>query len=346
MADDDAIFEAEGPTDEPIGSVDQGQVDDQGGAKAPQGEGSGEAQAQSRAQAKTADAGEKRKFKLKVLGEELEEELDLKNEKKLVEVLQKAKTFDKRSNQIAQQQKQIEQFMQAVKSADLVQLAKMKGMDERQLEEFAAQHLLGIVKRGEMTPEQRELEQLKAEKAQREQMEIASKQEVLSELAKYMELPPNAHQYPKEQLVQALEAKRAEYSGAEENLDKEIAAAWADSGLPKTKAFVTMIAQELYGASLRKQDLTAKEASAIVKENWHRNVKETLDQMDAQAIHELLGEAVLKKLRKYDVDRVSLGTSQAPPKIGSARKPESQGTKKQMDEHEWRDHFEKRLAEL
>jgi hypothetical protein len=198
-----------------------------------------------------------------------------------------------------------------------------------------------------MTPEQRELAQLKREKAEKDQMELASKKEILDELAKFMELPPNAHQYPKEQLVQALQAKKDEYAKAEDTVDKEIAGAWAESGLPKTKAFVTMIAQEMYGASLRKQDLTAKDASAIVKDNWYRNVRETVEQMDAQAIHDLLGDSVLKKIRKHDVERVSHGTSsQAPVVKGSAQKPVSQSPTKKMNEREWAEHWEKFRAEL
>jgi hypothetical protein len=319
------------------GQAGEGQAQAQGTAsQGPGAEGEGQA----------AQSSEKKKFKVKVFGEELERELDLKNEDELKGMLQKAMAFEKRSGDLSKKEKEIQAFMDQVKQADLVQLAKLKGLNESQLEEMAAQLLLKRIEQEQMSPEQRELHQLKMEKAQREQMEMSSKKDILQELSKYMELPANAAQYPKEQLIQALESKKAEYTQAEESLDKEIAQAWGESGLPKTKTFVTQIAQELYGSSMRKQDLTPKEAAAIVKDNWHRDVKETLDQMDAQAIHELLGEAVLKKIRKYDVDRISNRTSGSVTQKGPAHKPASQTKNKQLTEQEWAEHMDRLRANL
>lgn len=90
-----------------------------------------------------------------------------------------------------------------------------------------------------------------------------------------------------------------------ETLDKEISTAWKESGLPMRKEFVTAIAQEMYGASIRKENLTASDAALRVKDNWHRSLKETISNLDAQAIHGLFGDDVLEKLRDFDIKRVT-----------------------------------------
>lgn len=47
-----------------------------------------------------------------------------------------------------------------------------------------------------------------------------------------------------------------------------------------------------------------KDAAAIVKTKFTNHLKSVVGKMDATAIHDLLGEQTLKKLRNFDVQRI------------------------------------------
>lgn len=134
--------------------------------------------------------------------------------------------------------------------------------------------------------------------------------------------------------------EKEEFSKAETEemtkLDKEIGEAWKESGLPKHPHFAAKIAFKMLSASKQGKDLQAGEAASMIKNEFHNDIREILQSLDADAIQTLLGQDVLKKLRESDVKRVqgrnaeTIRQQKGP--VNSASQPKS----KNLSEKEWR----------
>jgi hypothetical protein len=111
--------------------------------------------------------------------------------------------------------------------------------------------------------------------------------------------------------------------------DRELGEALQASSLPKNKLFVQRVAHKMLEsiervkANIDESPLQARDAVAKVKEDWLSDVKDTLGTLDAKAIHELLGEEVLAKIRQFDIARVT-GQQQRPTEIESESRPANQ----------------------
>lgn len=208
-------------------------------------------------------------------------------------------------------------------AAQLIQLAKndpdkffdVTGIDA---DTFAESRLARKYELMMMSPEQRELFELKQWKEQQEQM---------------------LRQAQEEEERQALTQAEAQEM---QSLEKEIVEAWQESGLPKHKVFGQFMAAQMLSHQKRTGEaLQAKEAAAIVKRDFLRNVGEILTSLDAPAILDVIPKDVLSKVRQYDVERV---TGKAASKIGGGRPGNNPVTKssnknaKPMSDLEWRDY--------
>lgn len=177
-----------------------------------------------------------------------------------------------------------------------------------------------------MTEEQRELYQLRFEKQQRDE---ADKQQKLQD----------------QQRVQQ-EQDEKEY----QSMAKEFLEAWKSSGLPDHPYFGQLTAATMARARTQGIPLTWEKAAAIVKRdfsNTHQNVLASFPTVEALA--EYLGEPVLKKLRDYEVARVSAKNSRSkssPKRPGG--EPASQKAKKQsfVNERDYHDYWERKKAEF
>jgi len=127
-------------------------------------------------------------------------------------------------------------------------------------------------------------------------------------------------------------------------LDVEIGDAWKESGLPKTKYMVAQIAARMLSASKQGKTLTAKDAAASVKADFVSSAREVISQLDAEAIQEILGKDILKKIREFDVKRVT-GKSASQGDKGPA-KAATQPPKTFKSEHERRKYLEEYFATL
>lgn len=138
---------------------------------------------------------------------------------------------------------------------------------------------------------------------------------------------------------------------AQRQLDQELGEALQGSNLPKNRLFVQRAAAKMLEsiervkAGVDETPLQAKEAVAKVIEDWHSDLKETLSTMDAKAIHELLGPDTLKKIREYEVERVTGQRFQ-----NSVDRPvdqtASEKTPKYMNEYERRSYLQKLKNQL
>lgn len=130
-----------------------------------------------------------------------------------------------------------------------------------------------------------------------------------------------------------------------QEFDRTLGEALMGSGLPKNKLFVQRAAAKMLEsiervkAGMEETPLQARDAVAKVKEDWLSDVKDTLSTLDAKAIHDLLGEQVLEKIRQYDISRVS--GHHRPLEVESEREsrpadPAASGKPKAMNEFERR----------
>ena len=175
------------------------------------------------------------------------------------------------------------------------------------------------------TPEQKELRELRAERAERAEKEKKQRAD-----------------------LEAQEMSERE-SKAMEILDREIADAWKESQLPKHKFYFQQIAAEMLSSESRGENLSAKEAAARVKTRFETHVRDTFDQLDAEAIRRILPKSVLKKLNEAEIKKVTDKIAPTPSSASKAGIPPAAEKKtnprKPMSEKEWRQWVEKHKSE-
>jgi hypothetical protein len=257
------------------------------------------------------------------------EELPLKE---VIKLQQLEKASHEKMRIAAERERRAQELM----AMDIDQLAKLKGLD---LDSLAEERLAKKYELMQMSPEQRELQQLREERAQQQRLETSSKQQVIDQIKQFAsELPAGIENATKEQLVQYLSHVQNQYKQTEASLEREIVDAWKESGLPKHKYFGALMSFHMMNHQKSTgEPLQAAQAASKVKQEFGGHVREILGQMDAQAIQEFLGKDLTNKLREFDVQRV---TSNQASNVGQnqnrpGNSPAS-GQKQQLNQMEWR----------
>lgn len=264
----------------------------------------------------------------------------------------------KRMNEAAQERRKAAQLMQLAKT-NPEKFLELTGIDP---DEFATNRLASKYELMQMTPEQRELHELKTEKEQREQAEMQTKSQLIEAIEKLVgqKAPEELKKLPKERLEQILVHQQELERDTRSKLDDEMREGWKDAGLPANKYLVQMMAAQMRNHMLKNREaiasgevkpLQAKEAAAIVKRDFLKAVTEIFETMDPSGIQEILGTSVLQKLRDHDVARVTGKLSASKPPQGQPRPgspPASQKRSKQtpMNEFQAREYMEKLKSEL
>jgi hypothetical protein len=147
--------------------------------------------------------------------------------------------------------------------------------------EFSQAQLASWLEEQQMSEEQKELRRLRSEKQQREETE----------------------KQRKAQEEQALKQKQDtdEYNA----MVKESLAAWQESGLPDDPYFGQRMAAEIARHQAQGFPLTWKEAASIVKHDWISSTQRVLNNLPTEALVNQLGESILKKLREYEIARIT-----------------------------------------
>ncbi len=175
---------------------------------------------------------------------------------------------------------------------DPMEYFKIRGIDPVEFAESTLQEKLAFL---EKTPEQRELEELRGERAERLARE--KEQQELSER----------------------EAASKMQSEQQQQFNTEFVEAWKVSGLPPDRLYGQLLAAEMVSANARHENLSWKDAAAKVKEKLRRTLSSSISSLDPQGILEWVGQDAAKKLREYDVKRVSQGTT---PTVNSGPRPD------------------------
>jgi len=221
---------------------------------------------------KKAKEVEKRlkKLKLKVDGEEFEEELDLDNDEALIKHLQMSKMGQKRAQEKADQDKMMKAFLNDLDANPFETMKKLGKDPEALIEAYINEQM----ERAKKTPAELEAEQLKAElKAYKEQREREQNDFQTKEMER---LQQQAFQQYDTQM--------------EETLKK--------SGLPQDAYTVKKMADYMVAVLEMGHDVTPQDVVDLVKAERHSDIQAHLSSLNEDEIEELLGQQTLNKLRK------------------------------------------------
>lgn len=216
-----------------------------------------------------------KKFKLKVDGKDLEEEVDLDNEEYIVRNLQLSKVAQKRMAEHAELQKNIEAFFTEFKKNPRAILADPDlGIDMKKL---VAEYVESEMAEEKKTPEQREKEKL--ENALKEKEEALTKKE---EEFKQKEL---------ERLTQT----------AYEEYDRKINDAIEASDLPKNQYTLKKVVDYMLVGLNEGLDVEPADVLPLVREEMHNDLKQMFAVMPDELIENLIGKDVIGRIRKKNV---------------------------------------------
>jgi hypothetical protein len=258
-----------------------------------------------------------RKLSMKIDGEDVEEDYDLSNEEQLKKDIQLARAAKKRMAEAQDQKRKAYDLVQQFEQdpASVLKRLGPKGY------ELAEQLLLEKIQGDMMTPEQKQLAELKAKL---EKYEMSEKQQ--KEQAKLQE-------------ESAAEQKQSEY------YQQVIIQALEKSGLPKTAESAKRMAFLLYKNAELGLDLDADDLAMEARKETEGYISALSKDSDAEKLIKLLGPEVVKKIRKFDLDNLKkkqLGQNPTKQLTQSSTKAPSQGKKYQTFE-EWQEETNKRL---
>lgn len=253
-----------------------------------------------------------KKFKLKVDGEEFEEELDLSNEAELTKRLQLARAAEKRISQAKTEKQKAMEILQAFERGDLLK-------KHPKARELAEQFLVEQLESEMLTPEQKELKELKAYKDSKEKAELE-----------------------RQKALEQAEMQQQEKVLAEK-FQKTIIDALDKSGLPKTPEMAKRAAYLLkknldLGLSLSAEDLVQE-----MKSEATSMLKSLIGQADGDQLIAMFGEDVAKKIRAYDVKRLKEKMNQPASSKKEDSKPSIKSDGKPLTIDEWKEQVRARL---
>lgn len=259
----------------------------------------------------------KEKFKLVVDGEEIEEEVDWNDKEGMKKRLQLAAAAKKRMTEAVEAKRKAFEIVKAFENDPESMLARM-GPKGR---EIAEKYLVKQLQDEMLSPEEKELRDLKAYRESKEKEELTKKEQ--------------------EQL--GVQQKREmEYA---QQFQTTIITALEKSGLPKTPELVKRMAATMqknleYGLELTPEDLVME-----VKSDLTKIVKSIIGDSDGDSLIGLLGDDVAKKIRQSDIRKLQEKQSQLfqGGKKSATSSSQSQQESRPMTMDEWKESVNRRL---
>jgi len=259
--------------------------------------------------AAAAKAEAVRRHKLKVNGQEMELE-----EPEVLRRAQLAEAAEQKFQEAARNRKEIAQVLELMKNNPLEGLKRL-GINPR---EFSEKYLAGELQREMMTPEQRELQELR---------EFREKQTKAQQEAEMQA----AEQAKQAQVAQQQQRAAAEY-------DKQISDVLTATNLPRSPETVKRVASVLRSALAKGYELDVPTAVDMVKQNYMTEVQALFGGLKGEALAKMLGDGLLKEVRKYDL--AQLKSKLAPPPADPTPQPAARSRESEkprgMTPDEWR----------
>lgn len=220
----------------------------------------------------------KKKFNLKIDGEEFEEEIDLGNEEELKKRFQLAKVAQKRMQETSQYKKAIEQFEQLVKTNPDEALA-MLGFDPLK---YSEERIQREIEERKKSPEQVEKERIQKElEKYKKEMENIQKQQAEAEISALQE---KYHRQIEDEIVSAIDSS---------------------PDLPRTPYFVKRVATVMIDFIKRgRNDVTAAQVVPLVKKQIKEELSQMYDAAPEDLLENMIGKHNFDRLRKSRLKKV------------------------------------------
>ena len=228
----------------------------------------------------------KKKLKLKVDGQEIEEEIDFEDDEALTKYLQKAKAFDKKAQESATYKKQMEGLLSALQENPSAVLKEL-GMD---VNELAYNQLQQYLEEEQKSPEQREAEQMKAR---------------LQELEQERERLTQEKQ-------QAVEERLRDEAASEiqENILSELNAHTGVLSANDPEA-IGDIARAMYRYAQAGHDVKVQDVIKTVEKRYVEKLRKRAEAWDESKFNEIFGKKKMNELRKRRVKSKKVATQTA-----------------------------------
>lgn len=233
-------------------------------------------QVQDEKQAAKETQSFKKKLKLKVDGEEIEDEIDFNDEEGLKRKLQLSYAAKKRMEEAKAAKAKAFEIIKAFEE-DPSNVFKKLGPKGR---EAAERYLLEQIQEEMLDPKDKELRDLKKFKE-----EIEKERETAKEAAKRKEL----------------EAQEAKYA---EDFQKTIISALDKSGLPKSPESIKRMAQVMSKNLELGLELTPDELAHEVKNDLQGMLKSLIKEASGDQLVAMFGEDIANRIRKYDIQKL------------------------------------------
>lgn len=252
----------------------------------------------------------KRKLKLKVDGQEFDEDFDPNDDEAIKRHLQKSKAFDKRLKEFSSYKSQVDSALELLQKDPELFLEKM-GLN---VDEFAEKRLARKIEELKKSPEQ-----IAQEKMEKELSELREEKKRIEEEKQKFEMENLRNQ-------QAFE------------IENDINTALEDSKsiLPKKNPIVLQrIAQTMLLAMQNGYDnVTAKEVIPFVEKQWKQELNEFFNVMPEEVFEQLVGKTNIDRYRKKKVAARPKGSTttarQIVQDIGKIKENENEENKKRI----------------
>lgn len=258
----------------------------------------------------------KKKLKLKVDGEEIEDEIDFNDEEGLKRKLQLSYAAKKRMEEAKAAKAKAFEIIKAFEE-DPSNVFKKLGSKGR---EAAERYLLEQIQEEMLDPKEKELRDLKKFKE-----EIEKERETAKEAAKRKEL----------------EAQEAKYA---EDFQKTIISALDKSGLPKSPESIKRMAQLMSKNLELGLELTPEELAHEVKNDLQGMLKSLIKEASGDQLVAMFGEDIANRIRKYDIQKLQEKQGSV---FGKSNKQEASAPRpkssRPMSMDEWKASLEERI---
>lgn len=247
-----------------------------------------------------AIAAMKKKFKLKVDGEEIEEEIDLSNEEDLKRRLQLAKAAQKRMQESAHMKMAIKEFYELLQTNPDEALLQL-GFDPLK---FSEERLRREIEEQKKSPQQKEFErqQRELEKHKRELDRLRQEREA----AELRALEERYHRQLEDEILSAIDGVK---------------------DVPRSAYFIKRVS-DMMASFIRsgKTDVTAKDVVPIVRKQIKQELRDMYSAAPEDILEELWGKQNLDRLRKKRIAK-----AREAKKLQSVKDIKSTGTKPQEE---------------
>lgn len=223
---------------------------------------------------------EVQKYTVKVDGQEVEVDLD-----ELLKGYSANSAAQKKFQEAAQMRKQAETFIEMLRTNPTQVLTNPSlGLNFREL---AEQYLVEQLQDEMLSPEEREFRDMKS---RLQQFEEAEKAKADAE-----------EQYKLQELIEARQA----------DISKEIIGALEATGLPRNEVTISRMSHYMYQVVTNpnisqevKDKVTFSDIADLVKQDWQAEIQSLLGTSNIETLLQLVGDEGVKKIRKWDVERV------------------------------------------